>query len=58
MSKAHGDATAPLPPSHEVTYHLGWGLGFLLKGFPGFSCSRLGLVDPLCGQEWEASATA
>lgn len=32
----------------EVTHHLGWGLGLLLKGFPGFGSSGLGLMDPLC----------
>ena len=48
------DGSASLPPSHEVTHHLGRGLGLLLEGFPGFGCSCLGLVDSLCGQEWAA----
>lgn len=26
----------------------------LLEGFSGFGRSYLGLVDPLCGQEWAA----
>lgn len=48
------DSSAPPPPSHQVTHHLGRRLGLLLEGFPGFGCSCLGLVDPLCGQEWAA----
>lgn len=40
----------------EVTHHLGWGLGLLLKGFPGFGSSGLGLMDPLCmSKTWKSS---